>query len=168
MKRKLFMFLAFFFIGIGLMMAQTQVRGTVVDENGDPAIGATIQVKGTTQGTITDINGRFNISAPANGTLVVSYVGFNTQEVAVSANVRVALVTDSELLEEVVVTAYGGIVKKSSLSGAISSVKGDQINNLPIQSFDQALAGKTAGVQITQSSGLLADGISIRVRELLY
>lgn len=68
MKRKLFMFLALFFIGIGFMMAQTQVRGTVVDEGGDPIIGATIQIKGTGQGTITDYDGNFTVSAPANGT----------------------------------------------------------------------------------------------------
>lgn len=164
MKRKLTMFLALFFIGIGLAVAQTQVRGTVVDEAGEPVIGATIQVKGTSQGTVSDIDGNFTLSAPAGGTLVISYVGYQTQEVPVRANVNIVLKGDSELLDEIIVTAYGGVMKKSSLSGAISSVKGDQLNNLPVQSFDQALAGKTAGVQITQSSGLLADGVSIRVR----
>ena len=74
MKRKLTMFLALFFIGIGIVQAQTQVRGTVVDETGESAIGATIQVKGTTQGTVTDANGNFTITAPTGGTLVVSYV----------------------------------------------------------------------------------------------
>jgi TonB-linked SusC/RagA family outer membrane protein len=164
MKRKLTMFLALFFIGIGIVQAQTQVRGTVVDETGESAIGATIQVKGTTQGTVTDANGNFTITAPTGGTLVVSYVGYTTQEVPVSANVRIVLASDAALLEEVIITAYGGTMRKSSLSGAITSVKGDQLNNLPVQSFDQALAGKTAGVQITQSSGLLADGVSIRIR----
>ena len=158
------MFLALFFIGIGIVQAQTQVRGTVVDETGESAIGATIQVKGTTQGTVTDANGNFTITAPTGGTLVVSYVGYTTQEVPVSANVRIVLASDAALLEEVIITAYGGTMRKSSLSGAITSVKGDQLNNLPVQSFDQALAGKTAGVQITQSSGLLADGVSIRIR----
>lgn len=84
MKRKLFLFLALFFVGIGIVQAQTQVRGTVMDENGDPAIGATIQVKGTTQGTVTDVNGNFNLSAPTGGTLIISYVGYSTQEVPVS------------------------------------------------------------------------------------
>lgn len=83
MKRKLTMFLALFFIGIGIVTAQTQVRGTVVDESGQPVIGATIQIKGTSQGTVTDVDGRFNLSAPANGTLVISYVGMQTQEVPV-------------------------------------------------------------------------------------
>ena len=75
MKRKLTMFLALFFVGIGIAMAQTQVRGTVVDDLGEPVIGATIQIKGTTQGTVTDIDGVFNLTAPAGGTLVISYVG---------------------------------------------------------------------------------------------
>ena len=75
MKRKLTMFLALFFIGIGLAVAQTRVRGVVVDETGEPVIGATIQVKGTSQGTVSDIDGNFNLSAPAGGTLVISYVG---------------------------------------------------------------------------------------------
>ena len=91
MKKKLFMFLALFFVGIGLVMAQTQVRGTVVDEDGEPVIGATIQIKGTGQGTVTDYEGLFSISAPANGTLIVSYVGMVTQEVAVNSTLRITL-----------------------------------------------------------------------------
>lgn len=87
-----------------------------------------------------------------------------TQEIAIKPEVRVALKSDSEVLDEVVVTAYGGTMKKSSLSGASAQLKGDKLSNLPVQSFDQGMAGKMAGVQITQSSGLLADGVSIRVR----
>ncbi len=82
----------------------------------------TIQLKGTTQGTITDSNGNFNLSAPANGTLLVSYVGYTTQEVEVSANVRVVLVTDSELLDEVVVVAYGQ-QRREAITGAVAQVK---------------------------------------------
>ena len=83
MKRKLTMFLALFFIGIGIVSAQTQVRGTVVDDLGESIIGATVQVEGTTQGTITDIDGNFHLSAPAGGTLIISYVGYVTQRVPV-------------------------------------------------------------------------------------
>src|SRR5690554_783039 len=111
MKRKLTMFLALFFIGIGFLTAQTQVRGTVVDEVGEPVIGATIQIQGTTQGTVTDIDGDFTLSAPADGILVVSYVGYETQEVPVSANVRVVLRDDTEILDELVVTALGSDVR---------------------------------------------------------
>ncbi|MDD3788865.1 MAG: carboxypeptidase-like regulatory domain-containing protein, partial [Petrimonas sp.] len=86
------------FTCIGIVFAQTRVTGNVVDANGDPVIGASIQIKGTGQGTVTDIDGNFSLSAPSNGTLVVSYVGMKTQEVAVSANVRVVLQSDTELL----------------------------------------------------------------------
>ena len=122
MKRKLRMFLALFFLGIGIISAQTQVRGIVVDEAGEPAIGATVQVKGTATGTVTDYDGRFSMSAPAGGTLVVSYVGFETQEIPVSANVRVVLQSDSKLLEEVVVVAYGSVTREAK-TGSVSTVK---------------------------------------------
>lgn len=163
MKKKLFMFLALFFVGIGLVMAQTQVRGTVVDENGDPAIGATIQIKGTTQGTVTDIDGQFTISAPANGTLIVSYVGYVTQEIPVSPNVRVVLQTDSELLDEVLVVAYG-TTRKSSFTGAASQVSGDKIQKLQVSSLSKSLEGATAGVQISSSSGTPGSNASIIIR----
>lgn len=165
MKQKLFMFLALFFVGIGLVMAQTQVRGTVVDENGDPAIGATIQIKGTTQGTVTDFDGLFTISAPANGTLVVSYVGYITQEVPVSANVRVALATDSELLDEVIVTGYGTF-KKSTFTGSASNVSTERLQDVPAISVASKLAGGAAGVQISSTSGQPGAVETVRIRGL--
>lgn len=158
------MLLSLFLIGIGIAAAQTQVRGSVVNETGEPVVGASIQLKGSTRGTISDADGNFSLNAPADGILLISYMGYVKQELPVKANMRIQLTPEAEQLDEVIVTAYGGSVKKSSLSGSITSMKGEQLNNLPVQSFDQALAGKTAGVQISQSSGLLADGISIRVR----
>lgn len=152
MKKKLFMFLALIFVGIGLVMAQTQVRGTVVDENGDPAIGATIQIKGTTQGTVTDIDGKFTISAPANGTIVVSYVGYTTQEVPVSANVRVELQTDSELLDDVVVVGYMQR-KISATTASVVKVSSKEIEERPTANPMDALQGKVAGLQVFTSSG---------------
>jgi len=95
---------------------------------------------------------------------VVSFIGMKSQEVAIKPNLNISLKPDSETLDEVVITAYDGSMKKSSLSGASSQLKGEKLSNQPVQSFDQAMAGKMAGVQITQSSGLLADGVSIRVR----
>ena len=163
MKRKLMMFLSLFFLGIGIISAQTQVRGTVVDESGLAAIGATVQVKGTTVGTVTDIDGSFTLSAPANGTLVVSYVGYETQEVPVSANVRVVLQTDSKLLDEVVVVAYGTVTREAK-TGSVSTVSGDDISNAPVVSMDKALGGKIAGVSITSSSGKPGAASSIRIR----
>ena len=157
------MFLALFFVGIGIAMAQTQVRGTVVDDLGEPVIGATIQIKGTTQGTVTDIDGVFNLTAPAGGTLVISYVGYTTQEVRVAPTVRVVLSTDTELLDEVVVVAYGTVTREAK-TGSVSSVSGTDISNAPVVSMDKALGGKIAGVSITSSSGQPGAASSIRVR----
>ncbi|MDY9917536.1 MAG: TonB-dependent receptor [Proteiniphilum sp.] len=152
MKRKLTMFLALFFIGIGLAVAQTQVRGTVVDEAGEPVIGATIQIKGTSQGTVSDIDGNFNLSAPAGGTLVISYVGYQTQEVPVSANVSVQLSADSELLDEVVVVGYGTTTRRA-FTGAASSVSNDLIENKIDINPVKALAGTVPGLQMNVGSG---------------
>ncbi len=153
MKRKLFLFLTLFFMGIGIVTAQTQVRGTVVDENGEPAIGATIQVKGTTQGTVTDVDGNFNLSAPSGGTLVISYVGYVTQEVTVSANVNVTLITDSEVLEDVVVIGYGSARKISATVGSVSTVSSRDIAEKPIANPMDALQGKVPGLQVYTSTG---------------
>ncbi|HBT85666.1 MAG TPA: SusC/RagA family TonB-linked outer membrane protein, partial [Porphyromonadaceae bacterium] len=115
-------------------------------------MGATIQIKGTTQGTVTDIDGVFNLTAPAGGTLVISYVGYTTQEVRVAPTVRVVLSTDTELLDEVVVVAYGTVTREAK-TGSVSSVSGTDISNAPVVSMDKALGGKIAGVSITSSSG---------------
>ncbi|MDD4399896.1 MAG: SusC/RagA family TonB-linked outer membrane protein [Dysgonamonadaceae bacterium] len=151
MKRKLMMFLTLFFVGIGIISAQTQVRGTVVDDAGEPVIGATIQIKGTSQGTVSDIDGNFSLSAPANGTLVVSYVGYAAQEVPVSANVRVVLNEDTELLDEVVVTALGLTREKKTLGYGVTSVSGDEISNAQTVNPMSALQGKVAGLDVSSA-----------------
>ena len=151
MKRKLTMFLSLFFLGIGIITAQTQVRGTVVDDTGEPVIGATIQIKGTSQGTVTNIDGIFNLTAPNNATLVISYVGFETQEVPVSANMRVVLREDTELLEEVVVTALGLTREKKTLGYGVTSVSGDEISNAQTVNPMSALQGKVAGLDISSA-----------------
>ncbi len=163
MKKKLFLFLTLFFVGIGIVTAQTQVRGTVVDEAGIPIIGATIQVKGTGQGTVTDLDGQFSLSAPANSTLVISYVGLVTQEVAAAPNVNVILMSDTELLDEIVVVGYG-TQRKRDVTSSISKVTGDEIANLATPSFDNQLAGRAAGVQVIQPSGILGATPTFRVR----
>ncbi|MDD4009683.1 MAG: SusC/RagA family TonB-linked outer membrane protein [Fermentimonas sp.] len=152
MKKKLTMFLALFFLGIGIVLAQTQVQGIVVDENGDPAVGATIQVKGTTQGAVTDINGNFNLSAPTGGTLIVSYVGYTTQEVSVSSNVRIVLSEDSEMLEDIVVVGYMQR-KISATSASVVKVNAKEIEEKPTANPMDALQGKVAGLQVYTSSG---------------
>ncbi|RNC63629.1 SusC/RagA family TonB-linked outer membrane protein [Proteiniphilum sp. X52] len=161
MKRKLTMFLALFFIGIGLAVAQTQVRGTVADEAGEPVIGATIQIKGTSQGTVSDTNGNFTLSAPTGGTLVISYVGYQTQEVPVRANVRVVLRDDTEMLDELVVTALGIRRDRKALGYAAQDLKSDQLNKAGTTSLANAIQGKLTGVDIRQSSG--APGASAQI-----
>ncbi len=166
MKRKLTMFLSLFFLGIGILTAQTQVqvKGIVVDEAGEPVIGATIQIKGGTQGTISGADGDFTLSAPEGGTLIVSFIGMKTVEVAVSTNIRVVLEEGTQLLEEVTITAYGGAVTREAKTGAVGSVKGDAISDAPVVSMDKALGGKIAGVSITSSSGQPGATSSIRIR----
>ena len=164
MKRKLTMFLALFFIGIGFAMAQTQVRGTVVDEAGDPVIGATIQIKGTSQGTITDVNGNFNLNAPTGGTLVISYVGYATREVAVSANVRVVLQSDTQLLDEVLIVVPYGTARKSTFTGSAAVVNADQIEKIKATNISKSLEGAVAGVQVLGGTGQPGSSASIRIR----
>ena len=164
MKRKLTMFLALFFIGIGIVTAQTQVRGTVVDETGQPVIGATIQIKGTSQGTVTDVDGRFNLSAPANGTLVISYVGMQTQEVPVQPTVNVTLVSDTEVLDELVVTALGIQRQKRDLGYSTVNIDAEELNQAKSLSVATGLQGKVAGLNISSLNSGVFDDVKINMR----
>ncbi|MCC9135585.1 SusC/RagA family TonB-linked outer membrane protein [Pontibacter silvestris] len=131
-------------------LADVTVTGRVTGENGEGLPGVTIQVKGTTQGTATDVEGNFSLILPdGNATLVVSYVGYATQEVAVNnrATVNISLATDAEALEEVVVIGYG-TAQKSDVTGSLSSVTAEQIEQVPVQNITQALQGRAAGVDI--------------------
>ena len=147
-QKTLLMFFALFLMGTGVAMAQIQVRGTVVDEFGDPLIGATVQVRGTMQGTATDANGNFTISAPAGGVLVVTFIGYVTQEVPVSANVRVELVPDDALLAEVVVTALGLSRERRALGYSVTELRGEDIIRSSVTNPINALQGRVPGVQI--------------------
>ncbi|MDR0331919.1 MAG: SusC/RagA family TonB-linked outer membrane protein [Dysgonamonadaceae bacterium] len=151
-KKALLTLFVLFFMGIGVVMAQTQVRGTVVDEYGDPVIGATVQIRGTTQGTATDLDGVFTLSAPANGMLVVSYVGYTVQEVPVSANMHITLVPDSEMLDELVVTALGMARDRRALGYAITEISGENIIRSSVTNPVNALQGRVAGVQINMGA----------------
>ena len=166
--KKLQMLLAFLCIGIGLAVAQTStITGVVVSaEDDEPVIGASVLVKGTTQGSITGLDGDFsisNVSAKAK-TLVVSYIGMRTVEVAIKPNMRIVLHPDTQVLDEVVVTVAYGSAKKSSLTGAISSVDSKQIETRPVSSVTSALEGATSGVQINSSYGAPGSEPSIRIR----
>ncbi|MDR0421507.1 MAG: TonB-dependent receptor [Proteiniphilum sp.] len=163
MKRKLIIFLTLFFVGTGIIVAQIQVRGTVADETGEPVIGATVQVKGTSQGTVTDIDGNFNLSAPSGGTLVISYVGMQTQEAPVGANVKVTLITDSQMLDEVIAVAYG-TARRSSFTGSAATVNAAAIENRVITNITSVLEGNASGVQATSSLGQPGSSASVRIR----
>ncbi|MDR0333776.1 MAG: TonB-dependent receptor [Dysgonamonadaceae bacterium] len=143
--------------------AQVHVRGTVVDELGEPAIGATIQVKGTTHGTVTDLDGNFTISAPAGGTLVVSYVGYSMQEVPVSTVVNVTLRVDSELLDEIIVVAYG-TASRAGFTGSASTVRSEAIERAQVSSVTRLLQGAASGVQSIASSGQPGSDANIFIR----
>ncbi|MBP5798736.1 MAG: carboxypeptidase-like regulatory domain-containing protein, partial [Prevotella sp.] len=124
-------------------MAQSTIKGTVNDETGEPIIGATVKVQGTQTGAITDFNGNFTVEAASNATLNISYVGYITQRVSVGGrnNLVITLQEDNTTLNDVVVIGYG-VQKKSDLSGAVASVKGDDIKNLSTSDAGAALQGK--------------------------
>jgi TonB-linked SusC/RagA family outer membrane protein len=165
MKRKLTMFLTLFFVGLGVITAQTQVRGTVVDETGEPVIGATIQIKGTSQGTVSDIDGNFNLSAPAGGTLVISYVGMQTQEVPVSASVRVVMVSDAQLLSEVVIVGAMGITRPPRAAGYGQTIvdPAEAIQKAEPDLF-RSLDGKIPGVHVGASSATPGSATKVLIR----
>ena len=146
--------------------AQVTVSGTVYETTGDPVIGATVMEKGTSNGTITDIDGNFSFKvANANATLVVSYVGLETQEVKLAGRtkVNVELKSNDELLDEVVVVGYG-VQKKSDLAGASSSLSESVLKSAPVTNLDQTFAGRVTGVTAVQTSGAPGSSSSIRVR----
>lgn len=142
------------------------ISGKVVDETGEPVIGANVLVKGTTNGEITDINGNFSIQTDRDQvTLVVSYVGYTRQEVKAMTGklVRVVMSPDINLMEEVVVTGYGTF-KKSAYAGSASSVKGEMMKDVPALSFKDLLQGNAPGVQFTSTSGQPGASSSLRIR----
>lgn len=142
-----------------------KVTGTVVDTSGNPVIGANVVEKGTTNGTITDLEGRFTLTLPSAATLVVSYIGYTPKEIPLKgqSTLKIQLTEDTKALEEVIVVGYG-IQKKSVVTGAISSVKAEDMMNSANTRPEQALQGKTSGVQVLSSSGAPGSGMKIRIR----
>ena len=144
--------------------ADQQVNGVVVDEAGEPVIGASIQAKGTTHGTISDYDGSFKLEVPESvKTLVVSFVGMTTQEVPVGKNLKIVLKENSEVIQEVVVTGYG-TVAKGAYAGSAQAVKADDIEKKNPSDITKALAGEVAGVQVVNSSGQPGTVSSIQIR----
>lgn len=141
------------------------IKGVVTDANGEPIIGANIMVKGTTTGTITDLDGRFTLDVPENATLQVSYIGFVSQNVKVEGrkDVTIKLVEDTKTLDEVVVVGYG-TMKKSDLTGSVSSITSDNFKLGTDLTPQQLMQGAFSGVNISQNSGKPGGSNTIRVR----
>ena len=143
--------------------AQT-ATGIVKDKSGEPMIGVNVLVKGTTNGTITDFDGKFMINdVPSGATIVASYIGYLTKEVKAGQNLIIILEEDTKTLDEVVVVGYG-VVKKSDLTGSVGSVKSETIAAKGSTSLMESLQGQVAGVNITQSSSRAGDGFNIQIR----
>lgn len=143
-----------------------QCIGTITDANGEPIIGASVQVKGTHDGAVTDLDGRFSLSnVPKNATLLISYIGFTTQEVTWKGSpLKIRLTEDQQSLNEVVVVGYG-TQKKANLSGSVAQINGKALENRPINNVSSGLQGLMPGITITGTNGAPGmDGGSIRVR----
>ncbi|WP_207512165.1 SusC/RagA family TonB-linked outer membrane protein [Longitalea luteola] len=151
----------------GELLAQTRtLTGKVTDSNGNPVSNASVIVKGTRVGTVTHTDGMYSLNVPMGAkTLVVSSINLQPQEVGIGATseYNVILKAQESSMDEVVVVGYNTIAKRS-LTGSVSRVKGDEVANKPVTSFDQALTGKAAGVQVNTSSGLIGDHVIIRIR----
>ena len=167
MRKLTFLLACLFLIGVGLVNAQSRtVSGKVLSaEDGQPVIGASILVKGTTLGTVSDFDGKFSISnIPASAkVLQVSYIGMQAQEVEIKSVLSIVLSSDTQGLDELVVVGYG-TVRREAKTGSITSVSSSQIAEIPGSSVDKMLAGKLAGVSITSQSGQPGSSTSIRIR----
>ena len=162
--KKLFTLLSLVLVSIGMFAQDIEVSGVVVDEKGEPVIGASIQVTGTTIGTISDYDGQFELSVPASAkTLTVSFIGMQSQTVPVKKNIRVTMRENSEVLDEVVVTGYGNVIKGAFAGSAVAVDAGDIEKKSPSE-ISKALAGEVAGVQVVNSSGQPGTNASIRIR----
>ncbi|WP_246067695.1 SusC/RagA family TonB-linked outer membrane protein [Changchengzhania lutea] len=145
---------------------QQKINGTVVDANNVPLLGASVLVKGTTVGTVTDFDGNFELSLPNDAnTLIVSYIGFKTQEVDITnkTTVSIILLADAASLDEVVVVGYGTLAKKR-VSGSVASVSSKDIADIPVVSLENAIIGQVAGVQVQETTGEPGASPTIRIR----
>ena len=164
MKNKFKLLLLLFCISSGMAFAQTRITGTVVDEKGDPIVGASVQIKGTTLGVSTDLNGSFTLTSPAGATaLLVSYVGMVTQEVPISREVKIILSENAQSLNEVVVVGYG-TVRKADVTGSVATVRGDALSRQVVSNSAQALQGLAPGVNVVANSGAPGGSVAVRIR----
>ena len=152
---QLLLFFAFM-LPMGALAQNIQLNGTVTDVSGESVIGASVLEKGTTNGVITDIDGNFTLSVSPKATIIISYVGYAPQEIALNGRkeLKVVLKEDTELLDEVVVIGYG-TQKKSDVSGSVSSVSGDKLNNIPTANAETALQGMAPGLIVNFGLSLI-------------
>ncbi|MDV6166894.1 TonB-dependent receptor [Flavobacterium sp. DG1-102-2] len=164
-KGKILSFMLILFCSLGSLQAQNKVTGVVKDPTGLTIPGANVSVKGGTASVATNIDGEYSIDVPENGTLIFSFIGFTSQEVAVKGKkqINITLKEDAKELDEVVVIGYG-TQKKDDINSSVSSIKTRDIENLKQTTVDQMLQGKAAGVSVTNNSGQPGSAASIRVR----
>jgi TonB-dependent starch-binding outer membrane protein SusC len=163
--KKLLAFIGFVFLGFQTI-AQSTVSGKVISQDdGSPIPGVSIAIKNTTTGTFTDADGNYSIAAPSDGTLVFSFIGYISQEVLIGgrSSINVSMLTDITTLQEVVVVGYGTQTKRE-ITGSIAKVDGSKIAAMPTTSFEAALQGQAAGVQVIQGSGIAGSGSVVRIR----
>lgn len=148
----------------GNQQRRVTVTGRVVDKNGDPVIGATVMQKGTSNGTVTDIDGQYSFEAPIGSELEISYIGFLPQQIKAGSNSQIVLSDDIKSLEEVVVIGYG-TQKKANLTGSVAAVSGDDISKRPVANSAVLLQGVVPGLRVNQSVGQPgAESVSMRIR----
>jgi len=155
-------------LGGGMLLAMAQSRqlsGTVVDQAGSPVVGATVMVEGSTVGTTTGAGGRFTLAVPADGTLQVSFIGYQTQSVPVNGrtSVEIRLSEDTKAIDEVLVVAYG-TAKKESFTGSAAVIKSENLEKRVVSNVSKALDGQVAGVQTTSGSGQPGSEATVAIR----
>ena len=155
--------LAVSFLSVRVFAQQITVNGVVQDTQGEPIIGANILVKGTSNGTITDLDGNFQLTADADAILVFSFIGYQTQELPAQPVMNVTLRDDSKQLDEVVVIGYGS-VKKNDLSGSVVALKAEEMNKGAVTSPQELIQGKVPGLYVSAGDGQPGSGSSIRIR----
>lgn len=165
-QTKLLVLLLFFLSISWISVAQnSNVTGKVTDEKGEPIVGASVLIKGTSRGINTDVNGKYKLDVAKNATIIISFVGFETQEMTVGNKsvIDFSLATKANELQNVVVIGYGS-QRKSDLTGSVGSVRGDQLLERPVPSLNQGLSGRIAGVQVNNNSGRPGGRTTVRVR----
>lgn len=151
------------FLSVNTFAQQIVVKGIVKDTTGEPIIGANVIVKGTTNGTITDFDGNFLLNANKGDIIIISFIGYRSQEAQAAASMNIILKDDTELLDEVVVIGYGS-VKKDDLSGSVVAIKAEEMNKGAVTSPQELIMGKVPGLSVSQGDGAPGAGSTIRIR----